>query len=288
MAIALHTVSGGTVSAEDDARLYEKLTGGLGGIVDGGVCTSSGGLVVHVTAGWGIACGRIFSWDADNITVTGAGSGTVNGRLKIVIDLTDPSDPISIVSEASSSLSPLVTGDLNGADLVYEIALCTYQVSTTAVSSLVSNTLVSIVPRAASRLSDYVPIADLDNLYFRGNNPITTTANDIPTKWAALGTGIWTNVGSGHLNNQPAANGYIISIKRQSANSIVQLWYMDTNFYVRTGSVSTDTWTTAWTQVFVGSVDRSALTGGIVKSDNTTNKTLTMSLSGTTLTITYN
>lgn len=175
MAIALHTVSGGTVSAEDDARLYEKLTGGLGGIVDGGVCTSSGGLVVHVTAGWGIACGRIFSWDADNITVTGAGSGTVNGRLKIVIDLTDPSDPISIVSEASSSLAPLVTGDLNGADLVYEIALCTYQVSTTAVSSLVSNTAVRIVP--ANRNNAVPTTRTVNNKAL--SSDITLSASDV-------------------------------------------------------------------------------------------------------------
>lgn len=175
MAIALHTVSGGTVSAEDDARLYEKLTGGLGGIVDGGVCTSSGGLVVHVTAGWGIACGRIFSWDADNITVTGAGSGTVNGRLKVKIDLTDPSDPISIVSEASSSLSPLVTEDLNGAGLVYEIALCTYQVSTTAVSSLVSNTAVRIVP--ANRNNAVPTTRKVNNKAL--SSDITLSASDV-------------------------------------------------------------------------------------------------------------
>ena len=230
MAIALHTVSGGTVSAEDDARLYEKLTGGLGGIVDGGVCTSSGGLVVHVTAGWGIACGRIFSWDADNITVTGAGSGTVNGRLKIVIDLTDPSDPISIVSEASSSLAPLVTGDLNGADLVYEIALCTYQVSTTAVSSLVSNTAVRIVPANATALGDYVP----------------TTRK---------------------VNNKALSSDITLSASDVSA--------VPTTRTVNSKALSSNI-----------TIGRDDITG-IVKSNTTSTKTLTMSLSGTTLSITY-
>ena len=154
MAIALHTVSGGTVAAEDDARLYAKLTNGAGGVVEGGVCTASGGLVVHITAGWGIACGRIFSWDADNITVTGAGSGSVNGRLKVKIDLTDPSDPIAIVSEAASTLPALTQEDLNSSGLIYEIALATYTVSTTAVSDLVSNTPVDIAPASDSRVSD--------------------------------------------------------------------------------------------------------------------------------------
>ena len=147
MAIALHTVSGGTVSAEDDARLYAKLTGGAGGIVEGGVCTISSGLQIHMTAGWGIACGRIFSFDADTVTVTGSGTGTKQGRLKVVIDLTDPSDPISITSEAATTLPALVQQDLNSSGIKYEIALATYNVTTTAVSDLVSNTAVSITPR---------------------------------------------------------------------------------------------------------------------------------------------
>lgn len=153
MAIALHTVSGGTVSAEDDARLYAKLTNGAGGIVEGGVCTISSGLEIHVTAGWGIACGRIFSFDADNITVTGSGTGTKSGRLKVVIDLTDPSDPISITSEAETTLPSLVQQDLNGSGTKYEIALATYDVTTTAASNIVSNTLVDIAPASDSRVS---------------------------------------------------------------------------------------------------------------------------------------
>ena len=177
MAISLHTVSGGTVSAEDDARLYAKLTNGAGGIVEGGVCTITSGLEIHVTAGWGIACGRIFSWDADNITVAGSGTGTKQGRLKIVIDLTDLDDPIGIESEVATTLPSLTQQDLNSSGTVYEIALATYEVTTTAASSIVSNTPVSINPASSSNA--IMQTADIKAVSYVNSLPVSPDANTL-------------------------------------------------------------------------------------------------------------
>jgi len=229
MAIALHTVSGGTVAAEDDARLYAKLTGSAGGVVEGGVCTASGGLVVHLTAGWGIACGRIFSWDAENITVAGSGSGTKEGRLKIVIDLTDPDDPIGIESEVATTLPALVQQDLNASGTMYEIALATYTVSTTAASDLVSNTPVRIVP--ANR-NDAVPNTRTVNSKALSSD-ITLAASDV-----------------GAVPTTRTVNSKALS-----------------------------------SNITIG---RSDIAGIVLSNQANTSKTLTMSLSGTTLTITYN
>ena len=156
MSLTLHTVDNGTVAAINDAKFYEQLTNAVAGVVAGGVCSAAGGLIVHITSGWGIIKGRLFTIDAEDINVEPSASGTVNGRLKMVIDLTATPN-IYFESERARTLPSLVQEDLNAGGTVYELALRTYSVGELAVSDLVSNTAVSIAPAAAAALASYVP-----------------------------------------------------------------------------------------------------------------------------------
>lgn len=50
------------------------------------------------------------------------------------------------------------------------------------------------------------------NINYLGEEPIKSTTNDTPAKWAALGTGIAYYHTSGLLNNQPTANGIVYNL----------------------------------------------------------------------------
>jgi len=157
MSIQLHTVDNGVVNAINDAKYYEKLTNSACGLVEGGVVTIVSANTLHITAGWGIILGRLFTINAEDINVETSASGTVNGRLKMVIDLSNPDTPISFASEARSSLPALTQEDLNNGGYVYEYALATYSIDELNATNIVSNTPISITPATSSDLAGYVP-----------------------------------------------------------------------------------------------------------------------------------
>lgn len=254
MSITLHTVDNGTVNAIDDAKFYEELTNSLSGLVAGGVCTVVSANTVHITSGWGLILGRLFTIEAEDIPVEVSSSGTVNGRLKLVIDLSDPDSPISIESEARSSLPALTQEDLNNGGFVYEFALATYNVDELNVTNLVSNTPISITPVSAG---------DKNVMSYRGQNPIASVTDDTVANWKAFGQGIWLFTQSNRLNNQPRQYGILVSYTGSS--EVVQMWLSaggGLQMYIRSGNGSG--WSNTWKNAFLG----------------------TMSLSGTTLTIT--
>lgn len=146
MSIQLHTVDNGNVQAINDGRLYGEITGNVGGIVNGSVVTSAGGLALHVTSGWGIGYGRVFTITADDYTVQPASSGTQKGRLYVHIDISQPANPIEIRSVAAASLPALIQQNLSEGGAIYEIELAHYDVTALAVSNLVSNSKITITP----------------------------------------------------------------------------------------------------------------------------------------------
>lgn len=150
MSIELHTVDGGNVQAINDGRFYSELTGAIGGIVLGADCTASGGLVVSVSSGWGIASGRLFTITAENYTVTPSSSGTKKGRLFVRIDLTNADEPIKVMSIAETSLPQLTKQDLSNGGTIYEIELANYDITTLAVSNLVSNEKIDLTMAKAN------------------------------------------------------------------------------------------------------------------------------------------
>lgn len=150
MGIELHTVDGGNVQAINDGRFYSELTGAIGGIVLGADCAASGGLVVSVSSGWGIASGRLFTITAENFTVTPSSSGTKKGRLFVRIDLTNADEPIKVMSIAETSLPRLTKQDLSSGGTIYEIELANYDITTLAVSNLVSNEKIGLTMAKAN------------------------------------------------------------------------------------------------------------------------------------------
>ena len=93
-------------------------------------------------------------------------------------------------------------------------------------------------------------VAVRQNLNFIGTNPITSPAEDTPANWAALGTGHAYIGGSGKLNSQPVAYGFL-------ENMVVNETAFQTFLSYTTGSVGTK-WTrsgkTGW-NVWVKSLD---------------------------------
>lgn len=254
MSITLHTVDNGVVNAINDAKYYEKLTNSACGLVEGGTVTIVSANTLHITAGWGIVLGRLFTITAEDINVETSRSGTVNGRLKMVIDLSNPDTPISFESEARSSLPALTQEDLNDGGFVYEYALATYSIDELNATNIVSNTPISITPVSAG---------DKNVMSYRGQNPITSVSDDTVANWRALGQGIWLFTQSNRLNNQPRQYGILVNYTGSS--EVVQMWLSaggGLQMYIRSGNGSG--WSNTWKQAFLG----------------------TMTLSGTTLTIT--
>lgn len=184
MSVTLHTVDNGIVNAIDDAKFYEQLTAAGAGLVAGGVCTIVSANTIHITAGWGIIQGRLFTIEAEDINVQTSSSGTVNGRLKLVIDLS--ADPlISFESEARSSLPALVQEDLNNGGFTYEFALATYSIDELNASNIVSNTQIRIVPvnedtLRALAIMQNSDITDIRKVSSLPSNPNATTFYLIP------------------------------------------------------------------------------------------------------------
>ena len=118
--------------------------------------------------------------------------------------------------------------------------------------------------------SYFVNTSDTANMYFRGANQIASTTDDTVANWKTLGNGIFWFGGANQLNNQPSSYGFVINMYTGSSD-IAQIWISagaTHNMYIRKGNntgwngSASDTGT--WKKVFLG----------------------TMSLSGTTLTIT--
>ena len=140
MSVVLHTFDDGTVNAIDDARFYRYLTGGQSGVAEGVRITSAGGLTLHITGGWGVILGRLFTVEAQDIEVTPSVSGTQKGRLILQIDMSDSDRPARIISQAARSLPQLVQEDINGDGLIYQLPLAEYSVTEVALSELKNTT----------------------------------------------------------------------------------------------------------------------------------------------------
>lgn len=154
MSLTLHTYTGHTVPASTDRIFYNKLTGNVSGVVEGITPTASGGLDIHVTDGWGIIKGRLFTVEAETITVTGAFEGTMKGRLILQIDMSNDSSPISFISQVDGTLPALVQEDINAAGTIYQHPICTYNVTPTTVSNLRAVDNVRITPASSYDIID--------------------------------------------------------------------------------------------------------------------------------------
>lgn len=210
----------GLVTPVMDRRLYEFLLMNSVGVADG-ITISASGTNLIVASGWGVIKGCVFSVVAETIAAATPSSGTANGRLLIELDVTNGT--IVFKTQQASTLPALTQEDINRSGSIYQMELCTYTISTTAISNLTAT---------YATLKSAQSVVDAMTLLIE---PMQEDITDMQTKLATIESGAEVNTVT-------------------SVNS-------------KTGAV--------------------VLGKGDVGLGNVENKTLTMTLSGTTLTIDY-
>ena len=136
--IVLKTYRGGSVTPLDDAIIQQTVIG-TNGIFKGCNVTYARGNVLHVSQGFGMIKGRFFEvYDCEVGVILNSGSGTLQGRLYIHMDLSNADEPIQLLTETASVLTDL-TGDedVNFNNTAYDLELATFGVTRTGITDLV-------------------------------------------------------------------------------------------------------------------------------------------------------
>lgn len=135
--IVLKTFRGGSVTPLDDAIIQQTVIG-TNGIFKGCNITYARGNVLHVSQGFGMIKGRFFEvYDCEVGVILNSGSGTLQGRLYIHMDLSNADEPIQLLTETASMLTEL-TGDedVNYNNTAYDLELATFGVTRTGITHL--------------------------------------------------------------------------------------------------------------------------------------------------------
>ncbi len=135
--IVLKTYKGGNVTPQDDAIIYQTVIS-TNGIFKGCEITYARGNVLHISQGFGMIKGRFFEvYESEVAIPLNSGSGKLNGRLYIHLDLANTDEPIRILSETGETLSTLADDhDINYNNTAFDIELATFQVSGTDLTDL--------------------------------------------------------------------------------------------------------------------------------------------------------
>ena len=135
--IILKTFRGGSVTPLDDAIIQQTVIG-TNGIFKGCNVTYARGNVLHVSQGFGMIKGRFFEvYDCEVGVILNSGSGTLQGRPYIHMDLSNADEPIQLLTETASVLTDL-TGDedVNYNNTAYDLELATFGVTRTGITNL--------------------------------------------------------------------------------------------------------------------------------------------------------
>ena len=135
--IVLKTYRGGSVTPLDDAIIQQTVIA-TNGIFKGCNVTYARGNVLHVSQGFGMIKGRFFEvYDCEVGVILNSGSGTLQGRLYIHMDLSNADEPIQLLTETASVLTDL-TGDedVNYNNTAYDLELATFGVTRTGITHL--------------------------------------------------------------------------------------------------------------------------------------------------------
>lgn len=136
--IVLKTFKGGTVSPLDDAIIQQTVIA-TNGIFKGCNITYARGNVLSISQGFGMIKGRFFEvYDCEVGVILNSGSGTLQGRLYIHMDLSNADEPIQLLSETGSVLADLAGDeDVNYNNTSYDLELATFGVTRTGITNLV-------------------------------------------------------------------------------------------------------------------------------------------------------
>lgn len=135
--IVLKTYRGGSVTPLDDAIIQQTVIG-TNGIFKGCNVTYARGNVLHVSQGFGMIKGRFFEvYDCEVGVILNSGSGTLQGRLYIHMDLSNADEPIQLLTETASVLTDLAGDeDVNYNNTSYDLELATFGVTRTGITNL--------------------------------------------------------------------------------------------------------------------------------------------------------
>lgn len=135
--IRLITWSGENVKPVNDANVYEAALGN-GGIKYGCEVTVASSNTLAISAGNGVLCGRAFEVFDTTVQVQLSGSGTLQGRVYIHMDLSNTAEPIAILTETGQAITPPIQQEnVNVINGIYEINLATFSVSPSSISNLI-------------------------------------------------------------------------------------------------------------------------------------------------------
>lgn len=136
MSVILKQFDGEAIAPRDDAILYNSIIT-RNGILDGCTITHLGANQLKITAGRGIIKGRMFEVEEMTVNCTLASSGTQRGRMYLRMELSNMENPAQIKTVAADTLPELVQEeDCNYTNGIYELELCTYDVTDTLLSNL--------------------------------------------------------------------------------------------------------------------------------------------------------
>lgn len=136
MSVILKQFDGGAIAPQDDAILYNSIIT-RNGILDGCTITHLGANQIKITAGRGIIKGRMFEVEEMTVNCQLASAGTQKGRMYLRMELSNMENPAQIKTVAADTLPELVQEeDCNYTNGIYELELCTYDVTDTLLSNL--------------------------------------------------------------------------------------------------------------------------------------------------------
>lgn len=186
MAITGYQLTGATVTAVADRRLYEYLTSRTDGIISGCDVTYSG-KIITVGNGYGFAKGCLFNITTQTLNPTFPTSGTYVGR--VVVNIDADNNTATLTTQTGLPLPPLQQDDINNGGSLYQMVLANFSCSTSAITGL--EQVATVTPNV------------MEGLFPIGSETITST-NSAP----AFGT--WTLVGK-KFAEQTISSGIITS-----------------------------------------------------------------------------
>lgn len=132
--ITMKQVPGGTVTAVDDRIVYDmNLTSGR---IYGCEVSYQGNNMIHINAGYGVIKGGLFEMEDHTEYVEYAEDEPTTGQIYLKFDAA-ATDKLIIVCETANELHPMEQNeDANFEDGVYEIQVCTFTATTTALEDV--------------------------------------------------------------------------------------------------------------------------------------------------------
>lgn len=165
MSVILKQFDGGAIAPRDDAILYNSIIT-RNGILNGCTITHLGANQIKITAGRGIIKGRMFEVEEMTVNCQLASAGTQKGRMYLRMELSNMENPAQIKTVAADTLPELVQEeDCNYTNGIYELELCTYDVTDTLLSNLKTTyEVIDTVFPVAKTLDDVNGVTDEDVL----------------------------------------------------------------------------------------------------------------------------